>query len=111
MERRPGHQPTVTMLPAPRRRRASARFAAGARLAGAEQPVAQLGLLLGARVPAGHVGQLVEIAQAEELQELRRRPVLDRPELRLARLLTQPALEERRGRRVGADPADPADLG
>jgi hypothetical protein len=84
--------------------------AAGARLAGAQQPLAQLGLLLGGRVPARDVGQLVERAQAEQLQELGARAVQDRAELRAAGLLDQAALEQRGGRRVGADAADAGDL-
>ncbi len=51
----------------PRARRAGL---TGAGLAGAQQPLAQLGLLLGTRVPAGDVGELVEVAQPEQLQEL-----------------------------------------
>ena len=48
------------------------RHRAAARLAGAQQALAQLGLLLGRGVPAGDVGQLLERAQAEQLQELGR---------------------------------------
>src|SRR5258708_6621569 len=91
--------------------RASARLAPGARLAGAEQAVAQLGLLLGARVPAGHVGELLEAAQAEELQELGGGAVLQRAELRVACLLDQAAIEQRRGGGVCADATDAGDLG
>ena len=68
----------------------------GARLAGPQQALAQLGLLLGRRIPARDVRQLVERAQAEQLQEQRRRAVEDGAELRVARLLDQPALEQRR---------------
>ena len=47
-------------------------------LAGREQALAQLALVLGRRIEAGWVGQLVEAGEAEELLEQRRRPV-DRP--------------------------------
>src|SRR5208282_730290 len=43
----------------------------GPRLARAQQPLAELGLLLGGGVPAGDIGQLIEAAKAEQLQELR----------------------------------------
>src|SRR5258708_39119433 len=89
--------------------RASARLAPGARLAGAEQAVAQLGLLLGARVPAGHVGELLEAAQAEELQELGGGAVLPRAELGVACLLDQAALQQRRSGGVCAYSPDRAE--
>ena len=61
----------------------------GAGLAGAQQPLAQLGLLLGGRIPAGDVGQLLQRAQAEQLQELGGGAVEDGAELRVAGLLDQ----------------------
>ena len=48
--------------------------------------------------------------EPEELEEQRRRAVQDRAELRAAGLLDQPALDQRRGRGVGADAADARDL-
>ena len=83
---------------------------AGADVAGAEQPLAQLVLLVGRRVPGARVGQVVERVEAEELEEQRRRAVEDGAELRAARLLDQPALEQRGRGRVGADAADAGDL-
>src|SRR4051812_27684880 len=84
---------------------------ARARLARPEQALAQLRLLLGRRVPFGHVGQLVERVEAEELEEARRRAVEHGTELRAARFLDQAALEERGGRAVGGDAADAGHLG
>ena len=57
-----GAWPTRAAIPAPR-------------LAGREQALAQLALLLGRRVPLRHVGQLAARLQAEQLQEQRRRAV------------------------------------
>src|SRR5919206_4116501 len=84
--------------------------AAGARLAGAQQAVAQVGLLVGAGVPPRRVGQVVERGEAEELEEQRRRAVEHGAELRAARLLDQAPLEQRARRRVRADAADAGDL-
>src|SRR4051812_20610453 len=62
----------------PRRRHPAAPASAGcratpspcsARVTGFEQPLAQIGLLVGRRVPLPWIGQLAELAQAEELQE------------------------------------------
>src|SRR4051795_7059957 len=64
-----------------------ARRGGGALLAGAQQALAQVGLLLGRRVPLRRVRQVLERAQAEELQEQRGRAVEHRAELRAARLL------------------------
>src|SRR5205085_10703977 len=58
-----------------------------ARLARAQQPVAQVGLIVGRRVPCRRVGQVVERGEAEELEEQRRRAVKAGAELRAARLL------------------------
>ncbi len=83
---------------------------ARARLAGAQQALAQVGLLLGRRVPLRDVGQLLQRAQPEQLEELRARAVEDGAELRATRLFDQPAVEQRRRRRVGAHAADARDL-
>src|SRR3984893_14495621 len=83
---------------------------AGASLAGAQQTLAQLPLLLRGRVPAGDIGQLPEGAEPEQLQEPCARSVQDRAELGVAGLFDQAALEQRRGSRVGADTADARDL-
>ena len=79
-------------------------------LARAQQALAQLGLLLRGRVPAGDVGQLLQGAQPEQLQELGARAIQDRAELGVAGLLDQAAVEQRGDGRVGADPADAGDL-
>src|SRR5690348_12075436 len=60
---------------------------AGSRLARAQQAIAQIGLLLGRRVPLRRIGQVVQRAQAEELEEERRRAVQDGAELRTPALL------------------------
>src|SRR3954451_8320378 len=80
-------------------------------LAGLEQAVAQLGLLLRARVPLRGIGQAFERIEAEQLEEQRRRPVEHRAELRPAGLLDEAALQQRRGGGVGADATDARDLG
>ena len=68
------------------------RRGARARVARAEQAVAQGRLVLRARVPLLELGELLERAQAEELEEQRRRAVEDGAERRAAGLLDQPAL-------------------
>ncbi len=55
-------------------------------------------------------GSSLQRAQAEQLQELGAGAVEDGAELRAAGLLDQAALEQRGGRRVGADTADARDL-
>src|SRR5690348_8767454 len=82
-----------------RGRRLRPRRAARPLLAGLQEPVAELRLLLGRRVPLGRVGEVLEGLEAEELQEQRRRAVQDGAELRAPGLLDQAALEERRGGR------------
>ena len=57
---------------------AKLRRASSALLAGAQQAVAQRGLVLRARVPLRDLGQIVERAQPEQLQEQRRGAVEDR---------------------------------
>src|SRR4051812_30580227 len=84
--------------------------ALGALLAGLEQALAQLRLLLRRGVEAGEVGQRVEPFEAEQLLEERGGAVQHGAELRAPRLLDQAALEQRRHRRLGGDAADPCDL-
>src|SRR4051794_17778157 len=84
---------------------------ARAGLAGSQQALAQLGLLLGRGVPLRHGGQVVHSAQPEELQKARRRAIEHGAELRAPRLLDEPALEQRRGRRLRGDAADARHLG
>src|ERR1039458_9949391 len=88
------------------RRRATTR----ASLAGTQQPLAQRRLLLRSGIPTGDIGQLVERAQTEQLQELRARAIQHRAELGASALLDQTALQQRCGRRVGADTTDARDL-
>ena len=96
---RPARREAPRRLAARRPRRAVASARAGARLAGLEQPLAQVGLLLGRRVPrARRRAASSSDGQAEELEEQRRRAVEDRAELRAPGLLDQPALEQRRRR-------------
>src|SRR4051795_6601735 len=85
--------------------------ALSALLAGLEQALAQLRLLLRRGVEAGEVGQRVEPFEAEQLLEQRGGAVQHGAELRAARLLDQAALEQRRNGRLGGDAADPRDLG
>src|SRR4051794_29245855 len=66
----------------------------GAHLAGAQQAIAQLALLLGTGVERDRVGQAVEAREPEETLEERRRPVEDRAELRAPGILDQAALLE-----------------
>src|SRR6266540_3670643 len=75
-------------------------------LPGAQQLVAQLLLVLGARPEAFDVGQRVERLEPEELLEEWRRAIEDRAELRAPALLDQAAVLEGRDRRVGVDAAD-----
>ena len=82
-----------------------------ARLAGAQQAIPQLGLLLGGRIPLRDVGQLGQRLQAEELEEQGRRAVEHGPELGPPRLLDDPALEQRRRRRLRVHAADAGHLG
>ena len=70
------------------------RAAARASLPGTQQPLAQLGLLLRAGVPAGDVGKLLQRAQAEELQELRAGAVLYRTGTRFLKLFGLRTLQE-----------------
>ena len=79
-------------------------------LARAQETIPQLRLLLGARVPAGDVRKLIERVQPEQLQELDAGAVQHRTELRMARLLDEPALEQRGGGGVCAHAADAGDL-
>ena len=79
-------------------------------LAGAQQAVAQRGLVLRARVPLRRVGQLVDRLQPEQLEEQRRRAVQHGAELRAAGLLDQAALDQRRRGRLRRDAADAGDL-
>ena len=81
-----------------------------ARFARAQQPLAQLGGLLRRGVEARDVGQLLERAQAEELQEGARGAVERGAELRAAGLLDQVALLQARDGVVGVDAADARDL-
>src|SRR3954470_20355076 len=60
----PGGPPAAAAAP-----RRPPRRGGGALLAGAQQALAQVGLLLGRRVPLRRVRQVLERAQAEELQE------------------------------------------
>src|SRR4051812_21500104 len=60
---------------------------AGPLLARLEQPLAQVRLLLRRRAPLGGIGQTLERAEPEQLQEQRRGAVQDGAELRAARLL------------------------
>src|SRR4051794_5636443 len=90
--------------------REPARSALRALLAGLQQPLAQLLLLLGSGIEARQLGQLVEPAQAEELLEQRGGAVEHRAELRAPGLLDDPALEQRRHRRLRGHAADPRDL-
>ena len=101
---------TVVELVARTATEALAGAAAGAGLAGAQQSIAQLGLLLGARVPLPDVGQLVQRAQAEQLEELCGRAVHDRAELGASGLLHQSALQQRGRGRVGAHATNAGDL-
>ena len=55
-------------------------------------------------------GSSAAALQPEQLQEQRRRAVEDGAELGAAALLDQPAVEQRRDRRVGVDAADARDL-
>ena len=86
------------------------RRGARALLARAQQPVAQRGLLLRARVPLRRVGQLVDRPEPEQLQEQRRGAIQHGAELRPAGLLDQPAVDERGRRRLGRHAADPGHL-
>src|SRR5262249_55621817 len=79
-------------------------------LARLQQALAQVGLLVRRRVEGGNLGQCVEPAEAEQLLEQGGRPVEHGAELRAARLLDQPALEQRRDGGLGGDAADARDL-
>ncbi len=83
---------------------------AGASLARAKQPVAQLCLLLRCGIPLGDVGQLLERAQPEQLEELCGRAVHHRPELGAPRLFDESSLQQRGRGRVGAHAANARDL-
>src|SRR3954470_2451381 len=87
------------------------RSALGALLARAEQALAQLRLLLGRGVERRELGQGVEPGEAEQLLEQRRRPVQHGAELRAARFLDEPTLEQGRDGGLGGDTADPRYLG
>ena len=91
--------------------RPAASFRCRARLAGAQQALAQRGGLLGARVPLRDVRQLVGRVSPKSLQEQRRRAVEDGAELRAAGLLDQPAVDQRGGRRLRGHAADAGHLG
>src|SRR4051794_15360091 len=79
-------------------------------LASLEQLVAQLLRFLGARFEALDRRERVKCGEPEQALEQGRRAVEDRPELRAAAFLQEPALLERRHRRVGVHAADPCDL-
>ena len=79
-------------------------------LAGAQQALAQLALLLGRRVEGGRVGQRVEAGEPEELLEQLRAAIERGAEARAARLLHQPALQQRADRRLRGHAADARDL-
>src|SRR3954454_14724131 len=86
----PSYPPTVVRRkPAVRRSGGRAGRPGRALLAGLEQAVAQLGLLLRRRVPLPGVRQVLERLEPEQLQEERRRAVEHRAELRAPRLLDQ----------------------
>ena len=73
---------------------------------GLEQPLAQLALVLGSRVEARGIGQLVEAGEAEEPLEQLGGLEDRRAELGAARLLDQAALGQRLHRRLRGDAAD-----
>ena len=83
-----------------------ARPRAGALVARAQQAVAQRRLVLGRRVPLLELGQLLERAQAEQLQEQRGGAVEHGAERRAAGLLDQAALGERARRGLRRHAAD-----
>src|SRR5688500_11589655 len=89
------------------------RFAAstGACVAGLEEALAQLALLLRRRIELARVRERVEAAQPEQALEEVGSAVEDRAELGAPRLLDQPALEQRRDRRLRRHAADARDLG
>ena len=94
----------------PAKRSAGGGGVARALLAGAQQAVAQVGLLLGRGIPLHDARQRLERVQPEELEEEVGRAVQDGAELRAPRLLDEAALLERRRRRLGGDAADARDL-
>ena len=67
-------------------------------------------LLLRRRVTTGRLGQLVDAREARTASGTASWCGRDRAELRAARLLDQPALQQRGRGRVGADAADAGDL-
>ena len=89
---RPRYPPAIVALGASRPLADSAR----ALVARAQQAVAQRGLVLRARVPLLELGQLLDRAQAEQLEEQRGRAVEHGAERRAAGLLDQAALDQRR---------------
>src|SRR5215217_9535916 len=79
---------------------------AGARLAGAQEPLADAALVLGSRVERGRVRQRVEPGEAEQLLEQLGGAVHHRPEAGPPRLLDQPALEQSPDGRLGGHSAN-----
>src|SRR5215212_2914402 len=92
------------------RRRSNLWDAAGARLAGAQEALADVALVLRRGVEGRRVRQRVEPTQPEQLLEQLGGAVHDRAEARAPGLLDQPALEQRADRGLRCDAADPRHL-
>src|SRR4051794_13581346 len=87
------------------------RRAAGARLAGAQEALADVALVLRSRVERRRVRQRVQPAEAEQLLEQLGGAVHDGSEPGPPGLLDQPSLEQRPDGRLRRHAADPGDLG